>query len=127
MTDHADWTPVTWTKPPAKPKMSTKQTDGGEGMRRHRIAEATGDDGFEHATVSKSFSAELQRARLSKKVTQKALAQLINVKPRVVNDYESGKALPNQAVIAKLNRALGVQLPSATKQIPTQKKVGVKL
>ena len=117
MTDHADWTPVTWTKPPAKPTTTTKQTDGGEGLRRHRIAEATGDDGFAHATVSKSFSAELQRARLSKNVTQKALAQLVNLKPRVVNDYESGRALPNQAVIAKLNRALGVQLPSATKKV----------
>jgi len=33
--------------------------------------------------------------------------QKISEKPQVVNEYESGKAIPNQAVISKLERALG--------------------
>ena len=36
--------------------------------------------------------------------------QKINEKPQVVNDYESGKAIPNQQVISKLERAVGVKL-----------------
>lgn len=28
----------------------------------------------------------------------------------MINDYESGKAVPNQQVLAKLERALGVKL-----------------
>lgn len=38
------------------------------------------------------------------------LSQKINEKPQVVNDYESGKAIPNQQIISKLERAVGVKL-----------------
>ena len=36
--------------------------------------------------------------------------QRINEKPQVVNEYESGRAIPNQQVISKLERAVGVKL-----------------
>ena len=36
--------------------------------------------------------------------------QKVNEKPQVVNDYESGRAIPNQQVISKLERAVGVKL-----------------
>lgn len=36
--------------------------------------------------------------------------QRVNEKPQVVNDYESGKAIPNQQVISKLERAVQVIL-----------------
>jgi hypothetical protein len=38
------------------------------------------------------------------------LLQLINEKPSVINEYESGKAIPNPQVLQKLSRALGVTL-----------------
>ena len=43
-------------------------------------------------------------------MTQKDLATKVNEKPSVINDYESGKAIPSQQVLAKLERALGVKL-----------------
>lgn len=43
-------------------------------------------------------------------MTQKDLATKVNEKPSVINDYESGKAVPSQTVLAKLERALGVKL-----------------
>jgi len=36
--------------------------------------------------------------------------QRVNEKPQVVNDYESGRAIPNQQIISKLERAVGVKL-----------------
>jgi hypothetical protein len=36
--------------------------------------------------------------------------QLINEKPQIIQEYESGKAIPNQQIIGKLERALGVKL-----------------
>jgi len=60
------------------------------------------------ADVGKAMS----KARQDKTppMTQKDLATKVNEKPSVINDYESGRAVPNQQVLAKLERALGVKL-----------------
>ncbi|CAI8048872.1 Endothelial differentiation-related factor 1 [Geodia barretti] len=63
-----------------------------------------------HDTVTLSLSRALQQARVAKTWSQKDLATRINEKPQVVNEYESGKAIPNQQIIVKLERALGVKL-----------------
>ncbi|WOL14126.1 hypothetical protein Cni_G22906 [Canna indica] len=52
----------------------------------------------------------IQRARLAKKMSQAELAKLINERTQVVGDYESGRAVPNQAVLAKMERVLDVKL-----------------
>jgi len=70
-------------------------------------------EAFRHESVSHDFKMALQQARLAKKLNQATLAATVNEKPSVINDYESGKAIPNGAIISKLNRALGVRLPKA--------------
>ena len=50
------------------------------------------------------------QGRLAKKMTQAQLAQQINERPQVIQEYESGKAIPNQQILAKLERVLGVKL-----------------
>jgi len=67
---------------------------------------------------SRSFALSLQQARMAKEMNQSALAQAINVKSVVINQYEQGKAVPNGMIISKLNRVLGCKLPSATKGTP---------
>ncbi|BFZ57474.1 multiprotein-bridging factor 1 [Savitreella phatthalungensis] len=52
----------------------------------------------------------MSQARLAKGLKQSDLAQKINEKPQVINDYESGKAVPNQQILAKIERQLGVKL-----------------
>ena len=42
-------------------------------------------------------------------------SQKINVKSTVVNDYESGRAIPNPQIISQLQRVLGVKLPKIVK------------
>ena len=49
-------------------------------------------------------------------MTQKQLAQQLQMQPNIINEYESGKAIPNNGVIAKIERALGVKLPRAPKK-----------
>merc|ERR1712228_207701 len=70
-------------------------------------------DTFRHDTVSHDFKMALQQARLAKKLTQAHLASQVNEKSTVINEYESGKAIPKGDIINKLNRALGVRLPKA--------------
>lgn len=52
----------------------------------------------------------IQQARTNKSFTQAQLAQKINVKPAIINDYEQGKGIPDNTVISKLERALDVKL-----------------
>jgi ribosome-binding protein aMBF1 (putative translation factor) len=37
-------------------------------------------------------------------------AQKIQKKPQVINEYEQGKTIPDNAVLGKMERALGVKL-----------------
>ena len=68
-----------------------------------------------HAKVDKSLSKAIMQARMSKKWTQKDLGTKINEKPQIIGEYESGKAIPNGALIAKMERALGCKLPRPNK------------
>lgn len=70
------------------------------------------DDVAPITKVSPSVGKAMQQARLAMEptMTQKDLATKINEKPSVINDYESGRAIPSQQVLAKLERALGVKL-----------------
>ncbi|PWA60867.1 multiprotein bridging factor 1C [Artemisia annua] len=52
----------------------------------------------------------IQKARIEKKMSQAELAKRINERPQVVQEYENGKAVPNQGVLAKMERVLGVKL-----------------
>ncbi|XP_010274451.1 PREDICTED: multiprotein-bridging factor 1a [Nelumbo nucifera] len=63
-----------------------------------------------HERVPTELKKCIMQARMDKKFTQAQLAQMINEKPQVIQEYESGKAIPNQQIITKLERALGVKL-----------------
>ncbi|ORZ02811.1 multi protein bridging factor 1-domain-containing protein [Syncephalastrum racemosum] len=87
-------------------------TNAGHANRDHqRIAKLDRDDDVAPPPkVDMSVGRVIQRARQEKGMTQKDLAQKCNEKPQVVTEYESGKAIPNQQILGKLERALGVKL-----------------
>lgn len=70
---------------------------------------------FKPQRAGLEFGKALMKARTEKKKTQKELATAINEKPNVVQEYESGKAVPNPQIISKLERALGCKLPRPPK------------
>ncbi|KAG0049481.1 multiprotein-bridging factor 1 [Gryganskiella cystojenkinii] len=61
-------------------------------------------------TVTVDVGKVMAKARIEKKITQKELSAVVHEKPSVINDYEAGRAVPNQQVLAKIERALGVRL-----------------
>ena len=62
------------------------------------------------ATISLDVSRAIQQGRQNKKLTQKELATKINERQNVISDFEAGKAKPNQQVLGKLERVLGIKL-----------------
>ena len=79
-----------------------------EGQRLTKL-DAT-DDVVAVKKVDTNVGKAIQRARQEKKFTQKDLATKVNEKRNVIDDYEAGRAIPNQQVLGKLERALGVKL-----------------
>ncbi|XP_022751583.1 multiprotein-bridging factor 1b isoform X1 [Durio zibethinus] len=67
-------------------------------------------ENLSHDRVPTELKKAIMQARMDKKLTQAQLAQLINEKPLIIQEYESGKAIPNQQIIGKLERALGAKL-----------------
>lgn len=66
------------------------------------------------AEANLKYNKAMQAARLELKLSQKEVAQKINEKLSVLQDYEAGKAVPSPQILAKLERCLGVKLRGAS-------------
>ncbi|RWS16548.1 Endothelial differentiation-related factor 1-like protein [Dinothrombium tinctorium] len=75
-----------------------------------------------HDTVGLDVGKLIQQHRQAKGLTQKDLATKICEKAQIVTEYESGKAIPNQQILAKLERTLGVKLRGKDKGQPLGEK-----
>ena len=53
---------------------------------------------------------QIQKARIALGLSQKELAQKVNVKPQIITNYESGKMVPDRVVLNKLNRVLKIKI-----------------
>ncbi|KZV27262.1 multiprotein-bridging factor 1b-like [Dorcoceras hygrometricum] len=87
---------------------TNKAASSGTSLNTRKLDEET--DNLSHDRVPTELKKAIMQARIDKKLTQSQLAQLINEKPQVIQEYESGKAIPNQQIISKLERALGAKL-----------------
>lgn len=64
-----------------------------------------------HKKVSLSMAKMIQQGRIAKGFkTQKDLAIAVGVNASIINAYESGRAIPDPAILQKLRRVLGVKL-----------------
>jgi ribosome-binding protein aMBF1 (putative translation factor) len=62
-------------------------------------------------SLPKDFGSKMQRARSSKGLTQKQLAQKLNCKLTDVQQYEQGKIVnPNKAFARRIEKTLGASL-----------------
>ncbi|KAA8526754.1 hypothetical protein F0562_009017 [Nyssa sinensis] len=59
---------------------------------------------------SASSSTSLNTRKLDEDTENLIHEKMINEKPQVIQEYESGKAIPNQQIITKLERALSAKL-----------------
>nr|CAG4635190.1 EOG090X0ILG [Alona affinis] len=73
---------------------------------------------LKHASLSLDVSKLIMKGRQDKGLTQKELATKINEKPQVITDYEAGRGIPNQQILGKIERALGMKLRGKDKGKP---------
>ncbi|CAE6415402.1 Multiprotein-bridging factor 1 [Kluyveromyces lactis NRRL Y-1140] [Rhizoctonia solani] len=95
----------------ATDKKSTAGNKGHVGPDHQKIAKLDREnDVAPPPKVNASVGKAMQTARMELKLSQKDVAAKINEKQSVLQDYESGKAIPNPQILGKLERALGVKL-----------------
>jgi len=75
---------------------------------------------LKHSTVDLNVGKIIQQGRQNKGWSQKELATKICEKPQVVTEYEQGKAIPNQNIIGKIERAIGLKLRGKDKGKPLE-------
>merc|ERR1711907_569442 len=107
---HQDWAPVVLKKTTPAPKAGGSGGGGG-GAGGSKMAKLdAAEEAGKIATVDKALSKKIMQARTAKKMSQKQLAQVCGVQANVIQTYENGKAVPNQQIITKIEKALGCQL-----------------
>jgi len=104
--EHQDWKIAVLKKKNYFNQKNVKQNP--EGTVEFRILDS--EDPPPPTQVSFDLKIKIQKARVAKKMTQKQLAQKINVTSSVISSYESGKAFPDKSTLRKISNALGVKL-----------------
>lgn len=97
---HQDWDPVVLRK-----RIIPAQ------VVRPEVPRVVKEEIGTHDKVSMSLAKTIQQARIARGFkTQKDLANAVGVKVDIINGYESGKSIPDNNVMQKLRRVLGVKL-----------------
>ncbi|CAD7700214.1 unnamed protein product [Ostreobium quekettii] len=96
---------------------TNRTTKAGAGKDSRKLDEESEE--LHHDRVNMELKKKIQQARMAKKMTQAQLGQAINEKPNIIQEYESGRAIPNPQVLSKLSRILGV--PLSNKARPSKK------
>lgn len=108
--EHQDWTTITFKKrvdyKGDTQKVARTQLPPGA----TKFKQLDSDEPPPPAECSLSVRMQMQKARVSKRWSQKDLAKALCVHASVINDYESGKVAPDKQTLAKISRALGVKI-----------------
>lgn len=102
---HQDWNYIVMNK--TKIKSPVKYPGPTEEVIRMKKIE---NEEYIVPKVSVALQQQIREARAKKGWTQKDLASRLNLKPAVINGYESGSIIPDNHTLQKLSKALGVTL-----------------
>ena len=106
--NHQDWKTIIIKNPKQNVKNSTKKINNNTNVKKISIEKKADNDELKHKQLSTDLRISIQKARCSKNLTQKDLAQKINVSHQIISDIESGKAIYNEQHINKLKRFLKI-------------------
>ena len=82
--------------------------DSSKSVAARKLEEAT--EVVKPQRINPKIKERIIQARTAKKLTQKELAQRIQVQPTIIQQYETGKVKADVAVLRKMERVLGVKL-----------------
>jgi ribosome-binding protein aMBF1 (putative translation factor) len=97
MNEGQDWEPVVWKK----------EYNNIQSIKEKEPAQRA---------MTVTLQNAIKQARMNAKMSQKDLAVQLCVTVNIIIEYENGKAIPNNAFISKIEKALNTKLPRAPKK-----------
>jgi len=89
-------------------KFNAGSNKAGGGMDAAKLDRET--DELKHKRVEKNVGKLIAKGRVAKGWSTKDLSTRINEKPQVISDYEQGRAIPNNQILGKIERNIGIKL-----------------
>ena len=108
--DGQDWKPVVIR---GKQNVNNTTQNTGKNVKSKATLLEQQIDNDEYVAPKPVFEIRIaiMKGRTAKKMAQSELAKKLNIKPNLINEYESGKTVPDNSTIAKIERILGTKLP----------------
>lgn len=106
------------------PRVTSVNISGGAGSNKQHVTTKNTakldreTEELKHETISLDVGKLIQQGRQGKGMSQKELATKINEKPQVITDYEAGKGIPNNVILGKIERVIGMKLRGKDKGKP---------
>ena len=106
--DHQDWKQVVVGKKKSKTKSpkTTKKKKDPENRKLLKIEKKAENDELKHDKITKELRTKIQQGRASKGLTQKQLANNVNLPLQKITEIENGKAIYNHKDINRIKRYL---------------------
>lgn len=113
MFEHQDWNTVVFNKKVENARQVVKRENNAtvtaSGKPAWKIEQQVdGDTGKGIAYVGSDVAKAIVAARVAMKLSQKQLAQKINIQEKEIKDIESCKAVENRQLIARIKKALNM-------------------
>lgn len=107
---HQDWETVVFSKDSKPSKPTSKKIVEKYKTNNQSRLDKNDHDILKHKTTN-NIGKLIQKQRLAMKLNQKDLAAKLNVKPSIIMEYESGKAIINDnKILSRIERILKIKL-----------------
>ena len=105
--DHQDWKTIIVHKPKTSDKVkNASKKPSNTTLKNASIEKKAESDDLHHKQLTLKLRQDIMKGRSAKSITQKQLANSINLPQQVISDIESGKAIYNANHINKIKRFL---------------------
>ena len=105
--EHQDWNTLYLNvDKKMKEKDKDKEKKISHGNKELKIEKQIEEGKMIHKKMDINFGKELQKYRLSKNMTQKDIAQKLNISFKDINDIENGKMKHNGPLMGKIKRMM---------------------
>ena len=110
--EHQDWKIIKVNNAksvdPKENIINKKKKENPNIQKIKNIEKKAADDDLKHNKIKTEVKQLIIKARISKCLTQKQLAQKCNLNIQIINDIETGKAIYNHIHINKIKRVLNI-------------------